>query len=151
MLNIPLVIAVPDSFFSLFIHLQYKVLYFDPLIAACKIESPRGRLEEDQGPDTKADRLSERQVSDMVQDVFDNPDWKSLGHFSGHHVMTFEAAVTAKVFAEKWKKKAFGVIQKRPSQQVLETHEEEARKINSAPAFLPGKVLQIDTRKERMW
>ena len=95
--------------------------------------------------------MSERRVTDLVKDVFDNPDWKSLGPYSGHNVMPFEAAVSAKVFAERWKKKAFGVVPKRASQQVLEPHEIEARKVNRAPAFLPGKVLQIDTRKERMW
>ena len=128
-------------------HPQYQVLYIDPIIDACKMACLRGRQEEDR----EADSLSERRVTDLVKEVFDNPDWNSLGHFSGHHLVTFEAAVSAKVLAGKWKKKAFGVIPKRESQQVLESHEVEARKLNSAPAFLPGKVLQVDTREERLW
>ena len=136
-----------DSFFSLPTQLQYQVLYIDPLIAACKMAFTRGRQDEDR----EADQVSERRVTELVKEVFDNPNWESLGHFSGQHTVTFEAAVNAKVFAGKWKKKAFGVIQQRPSQQVLEVHEMEARKVNRTPAFLPGKVLQIDTREKRLW
>ena len=129
-------------------HPQYQVLYIDPLIDTCKMACLRGRQDEDS---READSLSERRVTDLVGAVFDNPDWNILGRFSGHHLVTFGAAVNAKVYVGKWKKKAFGVIPKRESQQILETHEVEARKFTSAPAFLPGKVLQIDTREERLW
>lgn len=142
MLSRFILISVPPS------HPQYQVLYIDPLIDTCKMTCLRGRQEEDS---READSLSERRVTDLVKEVFDNPDWNSLGHFSGHHLVTFQGVANAKLFAEKWKKKAFGVIQKRESQQILETHEVEARKLNSAPAFLPGKVLQVDTREERLW
>ena len=101
--------------------------------------------------DEEKNRIARRRVDTLVNSVYDNPDWQSLGHFSGHHLVTLQAAVTAKVFAGKWKKKALGVIPQRPSQQVLETHEVEARKFNHAPAFLPGKVLQIDTTEENLW
>ena len=142
MLSRFILISVPPS------HPQYQVLYIDPLIDTCKMTCLRGRQEEDS---READSLSERRVTDLVKEVFDNPDWNSLGHFSGHHLVTFEAAVNAKVYLGKWKKKAFGVNQRRESQQILETHEVEARKFTSAPAFLPGKVLQVDTREERLW
>ena len=100
--------------------------------------------------DRKTDQVSERRVTELVKEVFDNPNWESLGHFSGQHVVTFEAAVSAKVFPGKWKKKAHP--QSPDHEPLLETQEVhvKAREYASVPAFLPGKVLQIETKQERL-
>ena len=87
-------------------------------------------------------------MSDFVKSVYDDPDWKSLGHFSGEQNVTFQSAVRTAVYAGKWKRKALGVVDRRPSEQLIDSHENEARKISSIPAFLPGKILQIDTEKK---
>ena len=134
-----------DSFFSLSIQLQYQVLYIDPLIAACKMAFTRGRQGED--------REAERRVTELMKKVFHNLNWESLGPFSGQHTVTCETAANAKVFARKWQKKAFSAVtQKSLSQQLLETQEKMGSENNIiTPAFLPGKVLQIDTKQERLW
>lgn len=96
-------------------------------------------------------KTTERLVSEFVKSVYDNPDWKSLGHFSGEQHVTFETAVSAAVCAGKWRRKALGVSDRRPSQLPVDSHEYEARRFSSVPAFLPGKVLQIDTEKKPLW
>ena len=95
-----------------------------------------------------SDDATERLVSDFVNSVYDMPDWKSLGQFSGEQHVTFQTAARVAMYAGKWKRKALSVSDRRPSQQPVDSQEHEARKISSIPAFLPGRILQIDTEKK---
>ena len=135
--------------------MQYQVLYIDPICAACKPTCSREGQEEEEDItlDEASNMTTERRVSNFVKSVYDHPDWNSLGHFSGQQEVTLslQATVSAMVCAAKWKRKALGVTDRRPSQQPIDSQEVEARKISSIPAFLPGKVLQIDTEKKRLW
>ena len=76
----------------------------------------------------------------FVNSVYDHPDWKKcLGPFFGEH-MSFESAVNAIRIIRRWQRKAN--IPARPTEQVFEP--------NNPRAFLPGRVLQIDTETERL-
>lgn len=144
--NTVITLCVPHP---IYISLQYQVLYIDPLCAACKPTCTReDQTEEDTALAEGSDDTTERLVSDFVNSVYDMPDWKSLGQFSGEQHVTFQTAARVAMYAGKWKRKALSVSDRRPSQQPVDSQEHEARKISSIPAFLPGRILQIDTEKK---
>ena len=81
-------------------------------------------------------------MKSFIEEVYNKPDWDSLGHFRPAQI-SFEVAV------EKQKSETFGSTDQamRP-RKYTNSFEREARTVNTVPAFVAGKVLQITTRKE---
>ena len=100
----------------------------------------RSKLKQEDVEDEETAASTTETYCAFVKSVYNNPDWKkSLGPFFGEH-MSFESAVHAIRMARRWQSKAS--IPARPTEQTFEH--------NNPRAFLPGKVLQIDTEKERL-
>ena len=84
----------------------------------------------------------------FIEEVYNKPDWDSLGPFRPAQI-SFGGAVTAVLAAGKWKSKTFGSTDPAMrSRKRTNSFEREARTVNTVPAFVAGKVLQITTRKE---
>ena len=118
------------------IHLQHQVLYTDPLCATC-------RGEEEEGTDSTL-TTEESNFSSFVDFVYNDPDWKSLGHFCVQPLQwSFPSAACVTEFAVKSEESPLDKLPNGARKQIFEDC--------NPRAFLPGKVLQIDTGKERMW
>ena len=86
-------------------------------------------------------------VEQFLKQVYDHPDWNELGDYAPKPLdIDLKTVMHVATAAVRWKSRALGMPLLR--KHTYEAIEKQAKDVVTIPAFVPGRVLQIDRDTE---